>query len=485
MAYKHGVYGSILPSKVSFPPSGVGTLPVYIGTAPINQLTNPDEAVNKVKLVSTYDEAVAAVGYSDNWNTFTLCEAIYAHFKNTVQNIGPIVLINVFDPATDTKSGTTSVTLTNKEGYIDNDKILLASCEVADKDLGTDYKVEYVEKDGRPQVKITDLTTTGMTSPITVTFEEMDISKVSGADIVGGFNGTTGIRTGLSVVDLIYQVTGMIPNILAAPGWSKDAAVYAGLVSKCQDINGHWDAVCVADLDSGVSGAKTVTAAKTAKAAGGFTSKFAKVCWPKAKYGSKTFWLSTLAVVAMQQTDFANNNIPYESPSNKVIMATGTICADGTAISFDEQQANDLNSAGVTTLAYIGGQWVLWGPHNSNYTYAAEDSIKPEDLFDCSIRMLHYVKNTFQKNYMSSVDSPFSRRKIENILDEAQLWLNGLISEGAILYGKISFNSQDNPSSQLAKGNFVFNIGLTTTPPGKSITFQIQYDSTGLSTLTQ
>lgn len=485
MAYTHGVYGTIIPSRASFPPSGVGTLPVYIGTAPVNTLVNPSTRVNVPFKVNSFDEAVAAVGYSDDWNTFTLCEAIYAHFKNPTQNIGPIVLINVFDPASDFKAGTASITLTNKVGYIDNDKVLLASCAVTGKVLGTDFAVEYVEVDGRVKVKFTDLTSGGIASPVSITFNEMDASKVIGTDIVGGMNPTTGVRTGISVVDLVYQEFGMVPTILAAPGWSHKPDVYAGLVAKCQNINGHWDAVCVVDMDSTAAGAKTIAAAKTWKVTNAYTSKYAKACWPKAKYAGKTFWLSTLTTVAMQQVDFNNNSIPYETPSNKAIMANGTILADNTAISFDEQQATDLNSEGITTLAYIGGQWRLWGPHMGNYTYAAEDSIKPEDLFDASVRTLQYIKNSFQKNYVAAVDKPFSRRQIETILDEAQVWLNGLVSEGAILYGKISFNAQSNPSGQVARGNFIFDIRATTTPPGKSITFQIQYDAAGLTTLTE
>jgi phage tail sheath protein FI len=106
-------------------------------------------------------------------------------------------------------------------------------------------------------------------------------------------------------------------------------------------------------------------------------------------------------------------------------------------------------------------------------------------MFDSSIRMMHYIKNSFQKNYVSAVDGPFSRRKIESILGEAQVWINGLVSIGAILYGKITFENQNNPSGQLAKGNFVFDVATTTTPPGKSITFRLQYSSVGLDTLVQ
>lgn len=484
MPYKHGVGATINPSQPAFPPSGVGTLPVYVGTAPINTLADPEAVVNKVLLVNSLTEAKLAVGYSDDWNTFTLCEAIDAHFNNPLGNIGPIVLINVFDPAIDTKEGTANVALVAKIGYINNEKVLLDSVAIADKVLGTDFKVEYVVVDGKNQVKLTDLTELGLASPAAVTFDEMDITTIVATDIVGTVD-ADGVRTGLQVVDFVYQDTGLIPTILAAPGWSEDSAVYTGLVSKCQAINSHWDAICVADIDSSATGALTVAEAKTQKSTDGYISKLSKVFWPMAKFGAKLYHMSTLSVVMMMQTDYAYDNIPYASPSNQQILATGAALADGTEIKFDEVEANDLNSVGITTMAFLGGLWKLWGPHMANYTYAAEASIKPEDMFDCTVRMQGYLKNTFQANYLVDVDHPFSRRQIDEILDSAQIWLNSLIADEAMLYGNIGFKSQSNPSGQIAAGNFVFNVGYTSVPPGKSITFEIQYDPAGLAALTE
>ncbi|HYE80875.1 MAG TPA: phage tail sheath protein [Clostridia bacterium] len=484
MPYKHGVSANLIPSQPAFPPSGVGALPVYVGTAPVNVLADPEAAFNKVLLVNSLAEAKLAVGYSDDWATFTLCEAIDAHFNNPLGNMGPIVLINIFDPATDTKEGTADVALVNQIGYIDNEKVLLESVAIADKVLGTDYEVEYVVIDGKNKVKVTDISELGMASPVTVTFDELDITKIVGTDVVGTVD-ADGNRTGLQVADFVYQDTGLIPTILAAPGWSQDPVVYTGLVSKCQAINSHWDAICVADIDLSSVEAQTIAEAKTWKDTNGYISKLSKIFWPMAKYGAKLYHISTLAVVMMMQTDYEHDNIPYASPSNRQILATGAALADGTEIKFDEVQANDLNSVGITTMAFLGGLWRLWGPHMANYTYAAESGIKPEDLFDCTVRMQGYLKNTFQENYLVNVDQPFNRRQIDQILDSAQLWLNSLIADRALLYGSISFNTQSNPADQLAAGNFVFDVNYTSVPPGKSITFEIQYDPAGLAALTE
>ncbi len=81
LGYKHGVYASEQPTSMVAPISGTAGLQVVIGTAPVNMLKNPAEAVNKPKLVTTYAEAVAAVGYNPDFKSYTICESISAKNK--------------------------------------------------------------------------------------------------------------------------------------------------------------------------------------------------------------------------------------------------------------------------------------------------------------------------------------------------------------------------------------------------------------------
>ena len=94
--YKHGVYASEQPTSMVAPISGTAGLQVVIGTAPVNMLKNPAEAVNKPKLVTTYAEAVAAVGFNPDFMSYTICESISASFQ--VVGVAPMVIINVLDP---------------------------------------------------------------------------------------------------------------------------------------------------------------------------------------------------------------------------------------------------------------------------------------------------------------------------------------------------------------------------------------------------
>lgn len=473
MTYKHGVFGTQIPTTDTLSPLGVSTLPVYIGTAAIQQLDDYSVAINTPILISSFDDAKAKIGYSDDWATFTLCEAVYAHFKNPIQPIGPIVVINVLNPATHKVAATpASVVLTNGVGYI-NDNVILSSVSITGNVRGTDYSVSYTS-DGRVMIKAI----TTLVSPVTVAYDKVDKTKVTNEELKGGTD-PDGKRTGISCLDLVYQKFNMIPTILAAPGWSHIPEIKNELTYKATKLNGHWDLEVIADLECTTT--KTISAAKTWKSTNLYTDVNLKVCWPKAKLGDKKYWLSTLTVLRMQQTDYANNNIPYESPSNKQLGITGAVLGDGTDISFDEVQANDLNSKGITTVNFRGGIWVLWGPHNANYEYGTP--IDSKNIFDASIRMMMYLTNSFQENYLSDTDGPLNRSKVQTILNDAQTWLNSLVSDGYMLYGEISFNETSNPTSSIVEGNFTFDTRATTTPVSKSLTFVVQYTTEGIKTL--
>lgn len=95
--YEHGIYTKEQPTGMVAPVMGTAGLQVIVGTAPVHMLADPAAAVNKPLLVQSYKEAVAAVGYSDDFAAFTLCESISANFS--VVGVAPLVLINVLDPA--------------------------------------------------------------------------------------------------------------------------------------------------------------------------------------------------------------------------------------------------------------------------------------------------------------------------------------------------------------------------------------------------
>ena len=96
--YKHGAYGEYIESTEKITETN-GTIPVYFGIAPVNRVKNSANYTNKPVLITSIAEAQQKLGYSDedDFSVYTLSGAIFAHFKNKVKAIGPIVCVNVLD----------------------------------------------------------------------------------------------------------------------------------------------------------------------------------------------------------------------------------------------------------------------------------------------------------------------------------------------------------------------------------------------------
>ena len=226
-------------------------------TAPVNLVRDFGKAgiINAPIKITSLVDAQKKIGYSSDWGTFTLCEAVYAHFNNTLGNIGPIYVINVLDPSAGKhrKETATTKTLTFTGGRAEfaSDKIILDTLTIAKNDSGnyvegTDYAVDYNFTKGT--VIITSLKDDAqLAGSLTASFSEVDDSEIADSDIIGGVT-SSGEYSGLSAIALLYPEQFAVCNLIAAPGWSHSPAVYNAMLTTCKKINGHWDAFVVADL---------------------------------------------------------------------------------------------------------------------------------------------------------------------------------------------------------------------------------------------
>ena len=93
MPYQHGVRVLEQATGVTAPITGTAGLQVVFGTAPVNLAKNPTGVTNKPIIAYTWQEAVDQLGYSDDWNSYTLCQAMYASFK--LFGVAPVIFVNV------------------------------------------------------------------------------------------------------------------------------------------------------------------------------------------------------------------------------------------------------------------------------------------------------------------------------------------------------------------------------------------------------
>jgi hypothetical protein len=259
--------------------------------------------------------------------------------------------------------------------------------------------------------------------------------------------------------------------------------VYRALCSAGQKINGHWDAFINADIPLEDEGSPIDTIAKAIawKAKKGYTSEISKVYWPMAENSDSIYHLSTIATATMLTTDAEHDCIPFESPSNKDIMATSQYFgADSNNQGFDQTEANDLNEKGITTLIYWEGSYKVWGPHTANYQY--NGSMDAAAIFDTNMRMLMHCTNGFQKRNGTKIDSPMTPNDRDAIVISEQGELDALKGVGALIgTPEILFLESENPTSDMINGDFVFHIMSTPTPPMKSATAKVTYTDEGFS----
>lgn len=483
--YLYGAYGHI-GDTVAQSAVQAGTTPVYIGTAPVNLIRGYAEAgiINTPVKISNLIDAQRKLGYSVDWETFTLCEPLTAHFDNPLGNIGPIFMINVLDPDVHkaAEATTKSVSFAGGRGEFKSDTIILDSLVLADKVEGTDFTIDYNFTKGTVIINSVD-PEAPLTGTIVATYNEIDITALDSDDIVGGVT-AGGVYTGLGAIALIYPEQYAVTNLIAAPGWSEIPAVYNAMIAAGTKINGHWDAFVVADIPimNGATAVDTIDKAKAFKATNAFTHERSKVYWPQViDSAGRIFHLSTLAVVELMRADFSHDSIPMETCGNKQIPVIRQYFGSGaTNRGFDQQTAKELTSSGISTAVAWGGQWVLWGSHTAAYTYGAD--VDPRAIFDVSMRMLMHITNSFQREWSPEIDEPMTRALKDRIINREQEKLDAYVSAGALIGSPVViFIETENPVGDIMNGDFRWDIQATPTPPLKSASVYVAYSSAGFS----
>lgn len=484
--YLYGAYGH-LGETIAQSAVQAGTTPVYVGVAPIN-LVRDYKAVkginNPIKL-NNFIDAQRKLGISANWEKFSLCEVMTAHFNNPIGNIGPIYVINVLDPEVQKSSTQTTKTLTFVNGRAEfiTDTIILDTFAIEDKAEGVDYNLDYNYT--KNSVIITSANSENkLTGTLTVTYYDVDLSKITSDDIIGGVT-ANGVYTGLGALKLLYQEQNQVCNLLGAPGWSHEPKVFNALINASQKINGHWDAFVCADIpliDETGKAVDTIQKAIDWKKANGYSNERAKVFFPQTvDNDGQIFHLSTLGIVELMRADFDHASVPMETCGNKQIQGIKQYFgADSKNQGFDQQDANDLTMNGICTVIAWGGNWCLWGDHTSAYSYGAD--VDPRAIFDVSMRMLFHITNSFQREWSPKIDKPMTLQLKDRILNREQEKLDALVAKGALIGDpKILFLESENSTTDLMNGDFRWDITATPTPPLKSATVYVSYTDEGFS----
>lgn len=485
MAYFHGARASKRGTSISTPVTADSCIHLIVGTAPAHMV---DGKVNEPVYVSSYAEAVEAMGYSDDWKKYDICEEIYTSFK-LYQN-GPIVIVNVLDPKKHLTGETDATDMRLSGGVLDlplealADKVVVKGYSTEDTltdeyKRGVDYELLYTDEVLRLE-RIEGGAIASDNATLNIKYNAVDPSKVTKKDIIGGYDINTKKSSGFELVDFIFPKFRVIPTVFLAPNFSHDSEVAAIMAAKAESINGLFKGVAIIDVDT--TEATTYTEAVEWKTKKNIVQPSELLVWPMLTLGGRVFHYSTQLAGLMAKTDADEDlgkETPCESASNKTLQIDGMALADGTEVLLDLTKANYLNSQGIITgLNFIGG-FVSWG--NETACYPSNTDVT--DYFYCVSRMFQWVGNSVILSMWSKVDRGLKPRLVESVVQSLNIWLNGLTADEVILGGRIEFLEEENPVTDLMAGIAHFHIYLTPPSPAKELDFVLEYDVSYLETL--
>ena len=282
---------------------------------------------------------------------------------------------------------------------------------------------------------------------------------------------------GLELIDDIYFQIGKVPGLLAAPGWSEKPAIAAVMKAKAAKIDGLFP--CMALVDINTEQVKKYADVNMWKNGNNYTGNNQIVCWPCAKNGDMVFHLSTHIMGIIGVTDGNNDDVPYQSPSNQTLQATGLCLKDGSEVNLNLTQANLLNEQGIVTGLNFSGGWKSWG----NFTGAYPGTTDVKDMFICVRRMFNWQYVTFILTNWQKTDKPITPRLVKTLVDSEQVRLNGLTSRGYLLGASVQFLADENPTTDLLAGIFRIHTKLTPPVPAQDIEDTFEYDVSNFEVL--
>lgn len=478
--FKHGVSWSDVPTSVIAPVQALPGVNVVFGAAPLHLSVNGKDAANKPNLFNRYEDAVAALGFSNDWDKYDICEHMDALFVEF--GMYPVIYVPVNDP-TQGATPLTAKQVTLVNGQADTDEELLR-WTIAVKDSGglttyeenTDYLLTLSQAGTWIITRLAGGAIPADNSVVQLTGDKPAAAAIDASDVIGGIDSATGVRTGLEVIEDVFQKTGLVPGIIVCPKFSKDPTVAAVMEAKSENVNGCFACTCLIDVDT--AAAANPTAAVEWKNDNNISFArqqclFGKPALVGSSGNKKVFNFASQQGPLVQWTDtYKGGGIPYHSPSNKNLRMNALLQDDGeTELPMHLLDANYLNSQGiVTALNFVGG-WRSWG--NRTAAYPANTDVK--DMFIPVRRMFDFIGNTIVLTIWQKVDEPGNRRLIDAIVNSLQLWLDGLAATEALLGARVEFRHDENPTTEILNGHYTFHIYIAVPTPAEWLDFRIEY----------
>jgi len=428
-------------------------------------------------LATNWGEAVEKLGFSYDWKSYTLCEFMYSHFQ--LFGAQPVIFCNILDLESMKKEQAAA------DYTVADHKISLPIGAVAgsikvkvtedaegtptERELAADedYSVFYERDDTDTYVCIVELLEDSSAydaASVNIAYTEADPTTAMVADVVDG----------VAQVDACLTAVGVVPDLIAAPGWSHNTVVAAVMATKAAAINGLFKGKAVIDADSGEDGVTEYSQLSGYKNKNSFVDPDQILCWPMVQLGGYRFHLSTQLCGLMAEVDAGNRGVPYESPSNKNLKMDACVLADGTEVNLTWDQVNLVAGSWgvVTAVNFLDSGWVAKG----NYTACYPGNTDVKDQFIPVSRMFDFIGNTLIRTFWSKLDKPMTTALRDSILQTCNIWLGGLCGSGYLYGARAEMLAEENPLTSLLDGIITLHVYNAPPVPAQEIDFILEYD---------
>lgn len=297
-----------------------------------------------------------------------------------------------------------------------------------------------------------------------------NVEAVKIGDINGGIDSVTGKCTGLKAFEDCYSLFGYYPKTIIAPVFCEDTAVVTEINTICNKIR----AMGIVDAPVGAT-VQDVIKGRGPQGTINFNTSSERIilCYPHLKvYDSTTdsiklqpYSQRLAGVIAAKDVEKGY----HWSPSNTEIQGIVGVERQLTSMINDPtSEVNTLNEAGVVTVFNSYGSGLrTWG----NRTAAYPSSTHPTNFINVR-RTADILHESVEYAMLQFIDFPIDNGLIDSICETVNQFIRTLIGRGALIDGKCSFNSEKNPTTEIANGHLTFDIEFMPPTPAERITFE-------------
>ncbi len=454
---------------------GVETIELEIGGQPISAVRSSVVAIVGIAPIGTANSLIVCTSRADDAQ-FGKCVPGF-NIPKTLQIIraiagsAPILVINTFSSTDNTATVTLeSQTVTDGKLKLAFSPIGTVAIKLVDGTtaapivLNEDYTLDEF---GNFKVISTEIANGTVYK---FTYKKLDATTVTTSQLIGEVD-EDNVRTGLALLDLAYNMNGYTAKVLVSPGYSSLSAIASAFATAAAKFR----AIYLLDAPY----ATTIAEAIAGRGVAGdlvfnTADERAFLLYPYIKTpddylaADADYPYSAFMAAVIMKTD---KDLGYwYSPSNKAISnATGSERVIEWAVNDANCEANQLNAAGITTIAAGYGTGIrTWG--NRGASFPTSSSVKN---FISIRRTDDIVIESMERAALPYVDQPITQALIDTIRESGNGFLRSLIQRGAVLPGsKIVFNKEDNSSIDLAAGKITFERIYMVPTPAERITYK-------------